>query len=346
MQIELSGMNTLVVMSSEPWNRGLRRIVVGDKEIPFLLPTLAGHHFFTGGWPPPSNAIDYEPHESPGSLKKLSNVSAMWHQPKTSYSQIETSIEFKIVDTGTIEARFETRSHAESYPHGYVGLFWGTIPTPGGQRGIHIMSAEKEGKLRWYYFQGGGDSDRPRANTIFGPRMSSYSHNPEHPMTYFFAESQHRFALPIQVGRWRDMFYSVEVDHLDIGFTDVLLGTAVGGSSWDIHWQLQPGETKELCCRLTVGEWKGWKTIEERYRSWHGCVDPSFKMEPTSPKTNQGFSIPQSIEVRDNSGLSMSRKLFETRGKELLKQLGIMDLCSVACLGGTSQNAGLDDQIS
>jgi len=346
MQIELQEKDTRVLVSSESWNRGLKRIVVGDKEIPFLLPALSGHHFFTGIWPPPSNAIDYEPHQSPGSFEKLSDISVVWHQPKTPYTQIETFIEFKIVETGTIEARFKTRSHAKSYPHGYVGLFWGTIPTPGGQRGIHIMSAEKKGGLKWYYFQGGGDNECPHANTVLGPRMSSYSHSPGHPMTYFFAESKRKFALPIQVGRWRDMYYSVEVERLDIGFTDVLLGTAVGGSSWDIHWQLEPGETKELCCRLTIGEWRGWETIEKRYRSWHGCFDPSFKIEPTGYRTYQAFSIPESIKVRDDSGLSLSRKLFETRGKELLEQLNIEDLCSVACLGGASQNAGLDDKVS
>ena len=45
-------------------------------------------------------------------------------------------------------------------------------------------------------------------------------------------------------------------------------------------------------------------------------------------------------------GLELSRRLFEQRGYPLLQRLDLLDLCAVGCFGGTSQNAGLDDDWS
>ena len=346
MLVKLNGVDTQVVLSDAPWTRGIQRMTVGEHEIPFLLPALCAHHFFTGAWPPPPDAIDYEPHESPGSLAQLSGTRACWHQPETPYTHVETRIEYEIVARGTVEARFETCSHATSYPWGYVGLFWGTIAAPGGQRGIHLLLPTGQDKVRWSYFQGGGDSQSPRANTVLGPEMPSATHAPGHPPTYYFAESEYRFALPIQVARWRDLYYSVEADSDDIAFTDVLLGTAVGGPSWDLYWRLRPGESRRICCRLTVGPWPGWEEIEQRYRAWPGCIAPTFATERTSHGVRQPFDRPDPVQIAPRSGLALSRRLFETRGKDLLAELNLLDRCSVGCIGGTSQNASLDDAVS
>jgi hypothetical protein len=346
MQVELSGSDTTVILSDRPWQRGIRSMVVVDKEIPFLLPALSAHHFFTGTWPPPPEAIDYEPHESPGSLTQDSPTSATWHQATTPYTKVETRIVYQIMEAGTVEMQVETRSHAAAYPHGYVGLFWGTIAPPGGQRGIHILQGEAGEALHWYYFQGGGDNLACRANTLLGPHTPSAAYTPGHPLTYFFAESPKRFALPIQVARWRDLYYCVEIDNNDIAFTDVLLGTAIGGPSWDIYWRLQPGETKEYHIRLTVGEWPGWEEVEERYRAWSGCIEPAFISVPTSVKARQPFAPPVSIVKTPDSGLALSKELFELHGRKLLEEFNLLGRASVGCFGGTSQNAYLDDALS
>jgi len=343
MRIELKGYNTRVLLSDEPWDRGIKGLIAGEREIPFLLNALSGHHFFTGAWPPTSQ---YEPHQSPGSLKRISEKIAVWHQPETPYTQVETRIEYEIVEPGTVEVRFETRSHASAYPYGYVGLFWGTVPVPGGQRGIHLILPGQDDSLRWYYFQGGGDNWSGRNNTVLGPNMPSAAHDPNHYKSYFIMDSEHRFALPIQVARWQDLYYSLEVDTLDVAFTDVLLGVAVGGPSWDIYWRLRPGESRSIRCRLTVGAWIGWEAIEERYRKWSGCVAPSFEIEPAGHGTLQPFTLPEPFEIKPDSGLALSRKLFETRGRKLLERLNLLKQCSVGCFGGTSQNAGLDDEFS
>ena len=77
MRTELKGYDTRVLLSDEPWSRGIQRLIVGEREIPFLLPALSGHHFFTGVWPPPPGAIDYEPHESPGALTRTNTESGL-----------------------------------------------------------------------------------------------------------------------------------------------------------------------------------------------------------------------------------------------------------------------------
>ena len=46
------------------------------------------------------------------------------------------------------------------------------------------------------------------------------------------------------------------------------------------------------------------------------------------------------------SGLALSRRLWEVRGRELLEGLGLLERCAGGCVGGTSQNAGLDDAAS
>jgi hypothetical protein len=45
-------------------------------------------------------------------------------------------------------------------------------------------------------------------------------------------------------------------------------------------------------------------------------------------------------------GLHLSRRLFEQRAQPLLQDLGLLEVCAAACVGSTSQNAGLDDASS
>ena len=51
--------------------------------------------------------------------------------------------------------RFETQSHAKEYPYGYVGLFWGTLVSHGGQRGIHLALPQSEQQFVLVLFSGG-----------------------------------------------------------------------------------------------------------------------------------------------------------------------------------------------
>jgi hypothetical protein len=345
MQAELRAHNTRVVLTNE--SSGIRRLAVGEGiEIPFLFPPLTCEHFFTGAWPPPKDEVGFEPLYAGGAVERTSPTRATWHQPTTSYSRIETTIYYEIVDRGTVEARIEARSHAGSYPLGYVGLFWAMMAPPGGQRGVHLLMPAGKGKVGWRYFQGGGDSWVPRANGVLGPAMAAPAHASGYPARYYFAETAHRFALPIQVGRWRDLYYSLEVDSPEVAFADVLLGTAVGGSSWDLYWCLRPGESRSLRCRVTIGPWSGWKAIEDRHRAWEGCLDPKFAVTPPSSNTHQSLAPPRAGALPSDSGLALSEKLFQTQGRALLQRLELLDRCSVGCFGGTSQNAGLDDEHS
>ena len=52
------------------------------------------------------------------------------------------------------------------------------------------------------------------------------------------------------------------------------------------------------------------------------------------------------MDVGSLRGLELSRRLFEQRGLALLDRCGVSGVCSVACVGGTSQNAAMDDDVS
>ena len=345
--VQLQGFDTRVDLSAAPWGQGIAKISVHEKyEIPFLLPALSGHHFFTGVWPRPAHAIEYEPHECPGYLIRHSDTSASYHQPTTPYSKVETRVDYTLADTGTIDIVFTTTSHASEYPFGYVGLFWGTVVPEGGQRGFHTLVDDDKRGVRWMYFAASGDATVTDRHTILGPGMEAPEHDSQHPLHYYFAQSGKHFALPIQVGRWRDLAMILEMDDPNVAFTDVLMATAIGGPSWDVYWLLKPGETRRIRCRLTVSRWRGWEHAEERYRDWPGCVDPKFSVSKASHSTLQEFRLPQENEPAKDSGLVLSRRLFEKRGKPLLEKLDLLNTCSVACLGGSSQNAGLDDEWS
>ena len=51
-------------------------------------------------------------------------------------------------------------------------------------------------------------------------------------------------------------------------------------------------------------------------------------------------------DADEPGGLTYSRRLFEIHGRAFLERLGLLDVCSVACVGGTSQNAAMDDAVS
>lgn len=345
MALELVAHDTRAVISRE--HGGIERLVApGGAEVPFLIPALTAEHFFTGVWPRPANALDYEPLSSAGSAVRVSGNAAEWRQQATPYCRVETHLRYEVTGPGTVEATATTRSHAASYPHDYVGVFYATMPVFGGQRGIHLLVPDSDGAVRWHYFEGGGDSWAPRANTVLGPNLPSAPHDRLGFVPYFFAEAALRFALPILVMRWQGLYYSLEADSPSVAFANVLLGTAIGGPSGDIYWRLRPGEVRTLHLRVTVGEWPGWEVIEERYRAWPRCVAHGFRVTPVSHRTRQHFSPPEAPPRKADSGLALSERLFEERGRPLLKRLGLLDRCSVGCFGGSSQNAGLDDAAS
>ncbi|HEX2035637.1 MAG TPA: DUF4037 domain-containing protein [Chloroflexota bacterium] len=365
MELELRRGVTYLLLSDEPWKGGIRRLVIGtaarQREIPFLSGALAGHHFFTGEWPPAPGAVDYEPQQAPATLTRLAQDTAVWHQGPTPATHVETRITYHLVGRGTVELTFETRSHATRYPFGYVGLFWATIVPQGGQRGFHTVIRGLDGALRWHYFQGGGDCWSCRANTLLGPGLPPAPHTPQHPPTYFFAEAPLRLALPIQVGRWRDLAYCLDVDSPAVAFTDVLLGTALGGPSWDVSWRLRPGERRTVRLRLTVGPWTGWTALEERYRSWSGCSDPAFTIEPPGPARETGRAggalgrtppplappvAGDGAAVAPHPTLAQAERLFTSQGKTLLERVALLDRCAVACLGRMSHPTGHDPRTT
>ena len=352
MGVELVRPDTRVVLGDAPWERGIRRLVVrrgtggAEAEIPFLAGAVAGHHFFTGAWPPPAGAVDFEPQVSPGTLVRVGADRAVWHRPPTPHTRVETRVEYALTGPGEVEARFETRSHAAAYPYGYVGLFWATIVPPGGQRGVHVVLPAAAGRPRWHYFQGGGDNLAPRANTLLGPGVAPAAHAPGHPPAYFLAEAAPRLALPLLVGRWGDLGYTLEVDTPEVALTDVLLATAVGGPSWDVSWRLRPGETRRVRCRLTVGPWGGWAAVETRHREWAGGDPASSTAGGHGSGRGPVLAPPSASPAGAGAGLALSERLFEARGRPLLEGLGLLDRCAVACVGGASQNAGLDDPLS
>jgi hypothetical protein len=92
---------------------------------------------------------------------------------------------------------------------------------------------------------------------VLGPALPPAAHDAAHPPAYYFAEAELRFGMPVYVVRWRDLACAVEVDTADVACTNVLCATAIGGPSHDLSWRLQPGETRTVRCRLTMGRWPG-----------------------------------------------------------------------------------------
>ena len=61
--------------------------------------------------------------------------------------------------------------------------------------------------------------------------------------------------------------------------------------------------------------------------------------------SNRGESGPLN-DADEPGGLKYSQRLFEIHGRAFLEHLGLLEVCSVACVGGTSQNAAMDDAVS
>ena len=177
---------------------------------------------------------------------------------------------------------------------------------------------------------------------MLGHGMPPLALDEDHPQHLYTADSGQRFALPLMVVRWRDLGLSFAFDTKEMGVANLLMGTAVGSPTWNFVWLLEPGATKRVRCRLNVAPWEGWEGVEARYRVWDGCLDSSFTTGRRGLIGRQRMIKRETIEIGADSGLALSRRLFEERGKPLLEQLGLLDRCAVVCLGGLRQNAGLD----
>ena len=77
-------------------------------------------------------------------------------------------------------------------------------------------------------------------------------------------------------------------------------------------------------------------------RSWTSA----YRQGPTVFEDRLTSDCQSLNDTHEPGGLEYSRRLFEIHGRALLERLGLLSVCSVACVGGTSQNAGMDDAVS
>ena len=121
----LHAKSTSIDIHGQPWALGIVRLAVaGQFDIAFNLHAFGPMFFFQGQWPRPPDFYDYEPADCASSIAKASDESAIWRQPTTPYSKVESTVTYSIADKGTVDVVFETTSHAESYHRGYVGSVW------------------------------------------------------------------------------------------------------------------------------------------------------------------------------------------------------------------------------
>lgn len=313
MQIELQSHNTHVVLSDEACNRGILQLVVADREIPFLLPALAGQFCLKDAWPHACNAMDAEPQRAPASLTQVTNCSALLYQPAMDHTCVETLVHYEIVCPGGLDVTIITTSHARSYPHGYVGLFWSTIIPPGGQEGFYALAAGGDGEHQWHHVAGGARGSSRGINTFADAGASEKPQDQRLATRYSLEKMEPCCCLPILVSHWQDLYYSLALDTMEISLTNVLLDAAARGMSWDLYWRLRAGQSRTIRCRLTVGRWPGWQAVERQVASWPDYCRWPRPMGTAGQARSAARMRPVAVIFRQNPDLVLPRCLLEGR---------------------------------
>jgi hypothetical protein len=166
-----------------------------------------------------------------------------------------------------IDVRIKAQTKRESWPLGYLALFFATIVDAPVYTGITINGFDEQAQLTrenpWIFFNGYG---RNLGRTVHPANVNQpeLERRESDRGGYYYDDSSIRFNRPLFFGTINDMVFGLmfpSKDRENVRFTVNPLAEAFGGPAWDFFWVIPdpvPGQTWELPLRVI------WKPFQSR----------------------------------------------------------------------------------
>ncbi len=253
---------------------GLNGLNHEDRPISWLLaPALTLEHYL--GIPSESpEHIQYEPCESPKYLDDIIENGCTLHYSPLPCSEVTCSISYRMKPPHYIDVRVRVQTKRESWPLGYLALFFATIVDAPVYTGVTINGFDEQAELTrenpWVFFNGyGRDSGRTaHPADVNKPELERHESDRD---GYYYDDSSIRFDRPLFFGTIDGMVFGLmfpSKNRENVRFTVNPLAAAFGGPAWDFFWVIPdpvPGQTWELPLRVI---WKPFQSRDDMLREY------------------------------------------------------------------------------
>ena len=214
--------------------------------------------------------ILFEPRNFPMELRVIDDHTAELYQKPSPHYKLESCLRYRMLEDGAIEMTLECIPRAESFKHGYVGLFWASYIHQPESLDIHFRGhgADEPTASRW--IRGvtpahGTFSTHPATDD-----RREFGRDADFPLTLVFNRSLYRYAEPWYFGVSHGMALALMFRPQDeIRLSQSPSGGGQGNPAWDFQYLIpdyEVGRRYQMVTRAAYVPYESAEQIDEATR--------------------------------------------------------------------------------
>jgi len=159
------------------------------------------------------------------------------YQAPTPNWKLESVLRYAMLRDGTIEMTLECIPRAETFRHGYVGLFWASYIHSPESLDIHFRGADRAEPRSVRWVRGVTPAHGRLSTHLFVKDQRVFPHDLDFPLTLAFNNSKHLYSEPWYYGVSHGMaFIQMFRPQDQVRLTQSPSGGGKGNPAWDFQW--------------------------------------------------------------------------------------------------------------
>ncbi len=218
---------------------GVASLTHSSRNKNLFVPLYAGlnfEHIHDGTTQP--REILFEPRQAPMEIMQVDQWTAQLHQPPTPHWQLESWLQYRLLEDGAIEMTLECVPRARTFRNGYIGLFFASYIDQPESLDIHFLGRPAEGgnkKPQW--IQGVTPAHGELSTHLAIDDTRIFDHDPDFPLTLVFNKSNYRYSEPWYYGVSGGMAFVQMFRPPDrVRLSQSPSGGGIGNPAWDFQW--------------------------------------------------------------------------------------------------------------
>jgi hypothetical protein len=191
--------------------------------------------------------ILFEPRFAPMEIRRADEHTAELHQPPTPHWQLESWLQYKLLEDGAIEMTLECVPRAKTFKNGYIGLFFASYIHQPESLDIHFRghpANDTSSEAKW--IQGVTPEHGIRPTHLAFNDQRDFRHDAQFPLTLVFNLSDWRYREPWYYGVSHGMAFAQMFRPQDqVRLSQSPSGAGEGNPAWDFQWFIPQYEVGE-----------------------------------------------------------------------------------------------------
>ncbi len=249
--VDNSAVDDEVLRDHKAGYSGLARLSRGAGARNLFVNAYAGLNFehILSGVTPHGSKEEFEPRRQPMELRVISPHAAELCQAPTFLNAIESCQRYELLPDGVIQLTIEVTPRKQTFPNGYINLFWASYIDQPESLDIHFRgvpaSASPDTKPEW--IQASTPSHGVLSTHPSAGDRRVFPHEEPFPLTLVFSLSNHRYTEPWYYGVSHGMaFVQMFRPRDQVRFSQSPSGGGEGNPAWDFQYFVEKPEAGRI----------------------------------------------------------------------------------------------------